>query len=140
MNRIAIVCSEFNKSLVEKLYQKALEGLKGYKGFKNPDQLESYWVPGAGEIPLTVKWAIEKKQAVAVLGLGVIIRGQTAHFDFLKDFLNHSLWSLQNQYAVPVVFSVLLLENREQAEARIPRAKSAMQTLLKMLELKQNME
>ena len=137
MNTISIVCSEFNKSLVEKLHEKAMAG---FKGFKNKYQLESYWTPGAGEIPLTVKWAIEKRQASAVLALGVVIRGQTAHFDFLKDFLRSSLWSLQNQYSLPIVFSVLLLEKREQAEDRILRAESAMQTLLKMLELKKNME
>ena len=138
MDRITIIASEFNKSLVEELYQQALEGLKGYKGFKNPDQLETCWVPGAGEIPLMAKWAIEKRQAMGVLGLGVVIRGQTAHFDFLKDFLQNALWSLQNQYAVPVIFSVLLLENREQAPDRISRAKTGMQALLNMLELKKN--
>ena len=137
MAHIAIVCSQFHKSLVKKLYQQAVRSLKNSK---SPYPVKCYEVPGAGEIPLTAKWAIEKKQALAVLGLGVIIRGQTAHFDFLKDFLQNSLWSLQNQYALPVVFSVLLLENRDQATNRLPRAGEAMQTLLKMLELKHSLK
>ncbi len=99
--------------------------------------LEPFWVPGAGEIPLAVKWAVENKKARAVLSLGVIIRGETSHYDFLCNLLKNALWDLQKTYSLPIVFSILMVENREQAEDRIKsnRGAEGMRSLLQMMEL-----
>ena len=99
--------------------------------------LEHFLVPGAGEIPLAVKWAVENKKAQAVLALGVIIRGQTTHYDFLCNLLQNSLWDLQKTYSTPIVFSVLMVENKKQAEDRIKKNRGAesMKSLLQMMEL-----
>ena len=177
MSRIVVICSEFNKELVENLYnqaykefheyQKTVKQLllgestgalfSSYKFFKNltPSELErnkdkkhfiekmssweleQIWVPGAGEIPLAVKWAIEKQKAQAVLALGVIIKGQTSHYNFLCGLLQQALWDLQKTYSWPIIFSVLMTKNREQAEERIQKKRGAegMQSLIKMIEL-----
>lgn len=162
---VFIVKSEFNRSLVEELYESALRGFKAslQKQSQNSEQdqshqqaqnqeefdLKSFWAPGAGEIPQAIQWILNqdsKKAPLAesvqssvagVLALGVIIRGKTPHFDFLKDFLQTALWDLQKSSSVPLVFSVLMLENRDQFKDRVIRANEAMKALLKMIHLKQ---
>ena len=160
MNQIAVICSEFNKKLVEDLYQTAKGEFKEHTQFFSASypqcELKQIWTPGAGEIPLTVKWVIEQSQMaqpissdasfpktksvhsnlIAVLALGVIIKGQTGHYDFLNGFLQKALWDLQKTYSLPILFSVLLLENREQAKPRIVRAKETMNSLIQIIKLK----
>ena len=99
-------------------------------------KMERFRVPGAGEIPLAVKWAVESGQAQAVLALGALVRGQTTHYDFLCGFLERALWDLQKTYSLPIVFSVLMVENREQAEERIKKNRGAegMKSLIQMIQ------
>ncbi|MCZ0932002.1 MAG: 6,7-dimethyl-8-ribityllumazine synthase, partial [Oligoflexia bacterium] len=146
MSQIAVVCSKFNKNLVEELYQEAEKEFKEHSQFFSsyyPQcELKPIWTPGAGEIPLTVKWIIEQEHKakslssnsnlkaksteqkpalshlIGILTLGVIIKGQTGHYDFLNGFLQKTLWDLQKAYSLPIVFSILLLENRDQAKPR----------------------
>ena len=160
MNQIAIVCSEFNKKLVEELYHTAEQEFKEHSQFFSTHypncELKQVWVPGAGEVPLAVKWIMEQQNTfsnskmgikttstksdpsniIGVLALGVIIRGQTGHYDFLNGFLQKALWDLQKTYSFPILFSVLMLENRDQAQDRIIRAKESMKALIKMLKLR----
>ena len=163
MYQIAVVCSEFNKKLVEELYHTAEKEFKEHSQFFSAhypqSELKQIWVPGAGEIPLAVKWIMDKKNTssnfkmgiktantksnpaniIGVLALGAIIKGQTGHYDFLNGFLQKALWDLQKTYSLPILFSVLLLENREQAKPRIVRAKETMSSLTQMIKLKQNL-
>ena len=99
-------------------------------------------VPGAGEIPLAVRWAIESKNIHAILALGVILRGQTSHYDFLCGFLQRALWDLQNNSSLPIVFSVLMSENKQQARERIEKGRGGegMKSLIKMIHLKQEIK
>ena len=165
--KIAIICSEFNKELVESLYNQAhkefnkhqqkakkllfgspAKRLSSSKSLTNLTRIkkisqwktEQIWVPGAGEIPLAVKWAIEKQTVQAVLALGVIIKGQTSHYDFLCGFLQKALWDLQKTYSWPIIFSVLMTKNREQAEERIQKNRGAegMKSLIQMIKLLKN--
>ena len=169
MNFISVVCSEFNKKLVEELYHTAEKEFKDHSQFfSSRCELKQTWVPGAGEIPLAIKWLIEQNakpssspylkiqekktsshslktpeekinshNLIGVLALGVLIKGQTRHYDFLSSFLQKALWDLQKTYSLPILFSILLLENREQAQARIIRAKETMNSLIYMIKLKQ---
>jgi len=136
---LIIIQSEFNKALVEELYQSALKEFDKPLDIKNL-YVQNLYVPGAGEIPQVIKWALDTEhKALGVLALGVIIRGETSHFDFLKDFLQTALWDLQKNHSVPIVSSVLMLENREQFKKRVVRAGEATQALLKMIELKERL-
>ena len=99
---------------------------------------ERVWVPGAGEIPLTVQWLAERLKPQAILALGVIIKGKSSHYDFLCGFLQRALWDLQKVLGLPIVFSVLMVENRKQAIERIHQRKrgaESMKSLLDLLEL-----
>ena len=137
---IYILKSEFNKNLVEELYESALTELQADRELN----VKSLWVAGAGEIPQAVQWILQhnseklskEKSIAGILALGVIIRGKTPHFDFLRDFLQTALWDLQKSFSIPIVFSVLMLENREQFKDRVIRANEAMKALLKMIDLK----
>ncbi len=136
--KIAIICSQFNKDLVESLYKDASAELM--HSIKKV-QLDVYWVPGAGEIPLFTKWIIEQKKYDGLLTLGVIIRGETTHYDSLCRILEKSLWDLQKKYSLPVIFSILTVENRDQALYRIQkgRGKEHAKTLSQMIKLKEHL-
>ena len=143
MGKIIVVCSEFNKKLVEQLYKQAGEEFAkhycDHHSTEKPWELKYYWVPGAGEIPVTVKWLTDQqiKDLKGILALGVIIRGQTTHYDFLCQFLERSLWDLQNKAAFPILYSILMTENKEQAKQRIERNRGSegMKSLCKMIEI-----
>ena len=79
MSTIAVVCSEFNKELVQALYAEARREFEDSPLMKKMAdwQLKPVWIYGAGEIPQTVKWLIDQKKAEAVLALGIVIKGQT---------------------------------------------------------------
>ena len=139
--RVGMLCSEYNKDLVLKLY----EGAKTEFQKQSLQIVKTIWVPGAGEIPQASTWFIEKYNLSALLACGVLIRGETAHFESLCRILEKALIPLQNKFSIPVIFSVLMLENRRQAEDRLGgskghRGEEAAQALIKMLRLKQTLQ
>eukprot|EP01012_Entosiphon_sulcatum_P008609 TRINITY_DN14723_c0_g1_i2.p1 TRINITY_DN14723_c0_g1~~TRINITY_DN14723_c0_g1_i2.p1 ORF type:complete len:223 (-),score=29.34 TRINITY_DN14723_c0_g1_i2:34-702(-) len=76
-------------------------------------------VPGSYELPVAAKLLIDTHPDVdAVLCLGVLIRGQTAHFDHIATAVSHGLMDLQLRSGVPVLFGVLTCYNEAQAAAR----------------------
>ena len=139
--RVGIICSEFNRDLVEKLHEGAKKKLLKH----SLDIAVTEWVPGAGEIPLACKWLMEKHKLDGVLACGVIIRGETSHFESLCGILEKGLVYLHTHFPLPVIFSVLMLENRAQAENRLGgdkghRGVEAAQVLIKMLQLKRKID
>lgn len=138
--QVGIVCSEFNRDLVEKLHEGAKKEL-----LKSSNEIAvTEWVPGAGEIPQACRWLIERRKLDGILTCGAIIRGETGHFESLCRILERGLIDLQTHFSLPVVFSVLILENRSQAESRLGgnkghRGIEAAQTLIKMLQLKRKL-
>ncbi len=75
-------------------------------------------VPGAFEIPLASKWCLEKK-CDAVVGLGLVIRGETAHFDWVCKAAQEGTLQVGLEFSKPVLFGVLTTENRIQTDERI---------------------
>lgn len=99
-------------------------------------------VPGAFELPLAAKFAIEQG-ADAVIALGVVIRGETPHFDYVCQSATNGLTDLQLSSGVPIGFGLLTVDNEAQALARAGLAGSkedkgaeAVQAALHMLSLK----
>jgi 6,7-dimethyl-8-ribityllumazine synthase len=74
-------------------------------------------VPGAFELPLAAKWAIEDGADV-VIALGVVIKGETPHFDFVCDAATTGLTKVQLDTDTPIGFGLLTVDNMEQALAR----------------------
>ena len=76
------------------------------------------WVPGAFEIPLAARVAAESGRYQAVVALGVVIRGETPHFDYVCRGVTDGVGEVTRQTRVPVAFGVLTTEDAEQALAR----------------------
>lgn len=114
--RVGIVCSRFNEFVVEALLSGARRGLRRH-GVAD-DAVDVAWVPGAYEIPLAAKVMAESGRYDAVVTLGAVIRGSTAHFEYVAGPCASTLASLQVATGVPVMFGVLTVDTIEQAIER----------------------
>jgi 6,7-dimethyl-8-ribityllumazine synthase len=81
-------------------------------------------VPGAFELPLAAKWAAED-DADAIIALGVVIQGETPHFEYVCDAATSGLTKVQLDYGVPIGFGILTVDNAQQAldRAGLPDSK-----------------
>ncbi|XKM13010.1 6,7-dimethyl-8-ribityllumazine synthase [Orbaceae bacterium ac157xtp] len=115
--KVAIVVARFNHFINDSLVQGAVDALTriGQVEDKNITVIK---VPGAFEIPLTVKAAAESKKFDAIVALGTVIRGSTAHFDYVAGEASSGLLSASVEYGLPVGFGILTTENIEQAIER----------------------
>ena len=113
---IGIVVSEWNSPITDSLLKGAVETLIT-AGVKEDDIIIEY-VPGSVELTFGAKTLIEETLAHAVIVLGCVIQGETAHFDYVCDSVTQGITSLNLEYDSPVIFGVLTTNNQEQAEAR----------------------
>ena len=81
-------------------------------------------VPGAFELPLAAKWAAEN-DADVIIALGVVIQGETPHFDYVCKAATDGLTQVQLEYGVPIGFGILTVDNAQQAldRAGLPNSK-----------------
>ena len=114
--RFAIVASRWNDSLVTRLVDGALQALK--EAAVDDNSIEIYRVPGAFEISLCALKAAESEKFDAVICLGVIIRGDTPHFDFIAAATAHGITDAGLKTGVPLLFGVITADNINQATAR----------------------
>jgi 6,7-dimethyl-8-ribityllumazine synthase len=111
--RFAIVASAFNEVVVGKLVDGALACF-GAHGIAEDDLLVA-WVPGAFELPLAAKKLAESEQYDAVVCLGAVIRGETAHFEHVAGQAASGIQQAALETGMPIVFGVLATETLEQA-------------------------
>jgi len=114
--RFAIVASRWNDSLVSRLLDGSLQALE--EAAVDDDSIEIYRVPGAFEISLCALKAAESGKFDAVICLGVIIRGDTPHFDFIAAATAHGISDAGLRTGVPLLFGVITADNINQANAR----------------------
>lgn len=114
--RCAIVASRFNHFIVEKLVDGALDGLirHGAAG----DAQTVVWVPGSWEIPLAAKRLAGRGDLDAVVCVGAVIRGGTAHFDYVAGEVSKGIAQVSMASDVPVTMGILTTDNLEQAIER----------------------
>ena len=136
--RIAIVAARYNPKYVEGMLTAALSELKS----ANVESVEVLRVPGSYEIPVVVAHLLQRgpERPEAVICLGVIIQGETAHAHHIGTAITNALMELQVLYGTPVVHEVLLVQNESQAEARCldkgtNRGGEAAQTAIDMVAL-----
>lgn len=114
--KIAIVAGRFNEIITNKLLGGAIDAFKRHGGDEN--NIDLAWVPGSFEIPLVAKKMAESKKYDAVICLGTVIRGATAHFEMVANETTKGIAAASLQTGVPVIFGVLTTDNIEQAVER----------------------
>lgn len=114
--RIGIICARWNDAITRRLLAGAFEELQ--RAGVAADDVELVWVPGAFEIPLSAKAMAGTGRVDAVITLGCVIRGDTAHFEYVAGPAAEGILAAQLDTGVPIVFGVLTVENRRQALVR----------------------
>src|SRR4051812_23768091 len=114
--RVAVVCAQFNDHITTRLLDGALRGLETCN-VADADVTVA-WVPGAFEVPLAAKTFAESGRFNAVIALGCVIRGDTAHFEYVAGECARGLQLAALETGVPISFGVLTTENLEQALER----------------------
>ena len=114
--RVCVVVARWNGFVTEKLLQGALSTLKQCE--VADDDVTVARVPGAFEIPAASRWAAESGRFDAVVALGAVIRGETAHFEYVSGGATYGILGTSQATGVPVIFGVLTVDNVEQAMAR----------------------
>lgn len=115
--RVAIAIARFNSFINDSLLEGAIDALERI-GQVSLDNITVVWVPGAYELPLAVKALVKTGKYDAVVALGTVIRGGTAHFEFVAGECSSGLSSVALSSEVPVTFGVLTTESIEQAIER----------------------
>ncbi len=118
--RLAIIIGRFNDLVTEKLLAGCQDCLKRHGVDTNPHgtQVDYVWVPGSFELPMMARQMALTGQYNAIICLGAVIRGQTAHFDYVASEAAKGIAATSFQTGVPVVFGVITAENMQQALER----------------------
>lgn len=114
--RFAVIASRFNDDIVEGLLNGALECLK--RNGADSEAIEIYRVPGAFEIPALAGKLASLGRFDALVTIGVLLRGETPHFDFIAMQVTLEISRVAIQFSIPVAFGVITCNTVEQARAR----------------------
>ncbi len=114
--RFAVVVSRYHEEISGELLKGALWRLESLGA--DAATISTVWVPGSFEIPLAAHALAQHQQVDAILCLGVIVRGETSHYDYIARETARGIAMVGHQFGLPVVFGVLTTENVEQAKAR----------------------
>ena len=114
--KFGIIVSRFNDFIGEKLVGGAIDSLLRHGA--NEADINVFKVPGSFEIPLTAKKLALTKKYDAIICLGVIIRGDTPHFEYIAAEVSKGIASVGLDTGTPIIFGVLTTENIEQAIER----------------------
>lgn len=130
---VAVVVSRFNGELTSKLLASALAELDRAGVMR--EAITVVPVPGAFELPLAAMAFAKTRRYACVVALGVVIRGETAHFDFVAGEAASGLQLAALETGVPVAFGLLTTDTAEQAEARVEKGAEAVRCALEMADL-----
>ena len=107
--RVAIAVARFNSFITDRLLGGALDGLRRH-GVAD-DAITIVRVPGAWELPVTVKALAESGKYDGIISLGAVIRGDTPHFDFVAGEASRGLATASADFDVPIGFGLLTCIN-----------------------------
>ncbi|MBI2954836.1 MAG: 6,7-dimethyl-8-ribityllumazine synthase [Chloroflexi bacterium] len=114
--RFGVVLARFNDFIGRRLYDGALDAMVRH-GVRESD-VDLALVPGAFEIPLAAKKMAQSGKYSAVICLGVVIRGQTPHFEYVAAEVSKGIANVGLDTGVPIMFGVVTADNLEQAIER----------------------
>ncbi|HWI46059.1 MAG TPA: 6,7-dimethyl-8-ribityllumazine synthase [Rubrobacter sp.] len=111
-----IVASRFNDFVVKALLEGAIEAIRRHGGVA--EAVDVVWVPGSYEIPVVARELALSGRYDALICLGAVIRGATAHFDYVAGGAAGGISNVALETGVPVIFGVITTESIEQAIER----------------------
>jgi 6,7-dimethyl-8-ribityllumazine synthase len=140
--RVAVVCSRFNDLITNRLLDGTLAAFAVHG--VSEDDVTVAWVPGAFEIPVVAKRCAVSGAFDAVVCLGAVIRGDTAHFEYVAGPCAEGIQQAALDTGVPIVFGVLTTENLDQALERSEpegenKGEESARTALEMVSLLQTL-
>lgn len=112
-SRFAIVVAEWNRNITDKLLAGAVETLTA-AGVAD-ENIDIAWVPGSWEIPVAVQRMADTCRYAAIIALGAVIKGETAHDRAINDGVTHGLMRIAIEHSLPVMLGVLMCDTLEQA-------------------------
>jgi 6,7-dimethyl-8-ribityllumazine synthase len=130
---VGIVVSRFNGEITNQLLESALAELD--RAGVAREAVTIVPVPGAFELPLGALALAKTRRVACVVALGCVIRGETAHFDYVAGEAASGLQLAALETGIPVSFGVLTLENENQADARVDKGAEAVRSALEMADL-----
>ena len=114
--RFAIVQARFNDFIGQRLTEGATGALRQHG--VSAENIDIIVVPGSWELPLAVQRVARSQRYDGIIALGVLIRGQTAHFEYIAGEASRGLGAIAREAGVPIGFGVLTVESIEQAVER----------------------
>lgn len=114
--RFAILAARFNEFIVDALVRGAVDALRRHGAADS--QIEIVRAPGAFDLPLVARKLAQSKRYDAIIALGAVIKGATAHFDYVAGECASGLSRVAHDAGVPVAFGVLTTDTIEQAVER----------------------
>jgi len=130
---VGVVVARFNSEISNGLLESALEALAA--AGVDQDRITVMPVPGAFELPIGAMALAKTRRYSCVIGLGCVIRGETAHFDFVATEAASGLQLAGLETGVPVTFGVLTVDTLEQAQERVGKGGEAARAALEMADL-----
>ena len=114
--RFAIVAARFNEFIVDRLVDGAVDALRRHG--VSEGRISVVRVPGAFEIPVACRQLAQSRKVDAIIALGCVIRGATAHFEYVSSAATSGCAQVATSTGVPVIFGVLTTDSIEQAIER----------------------
>lgn len=114
--RVAVIASRFNETISKRLVEGAVDCLVRHGA--GEDRISITWVPGAFELPAAAGRMAATGEVDVVVCLGVVIRGETPHFEYVAGGAATGIAQAAATSGIPVIFGVLTTDTTEQAEAR----------------------
>jgi 6,7-dimethyl-8-ribityllumazine synthase len=130
---VGVVVSRFNGEISNRLLESALEALEA-AGVAE-ERITVMPVPGAFELPIGAMALAKTRRYSCVIALGCVVRGETAHFEYVAGEAASGLQLAGLETGVPVAFGVLTVDTAEQAEARVDKGADAARAALEMADL-----
>jgi 6,7-dimethyl-8-ribityllumazine synthase len=114
--RIAIVAARFNGTITAALVDGAVDAL--VRSGVSDDDVTVVWVPGAFEVPVVARRFADSGEVDAIVCLGAVIRGETAHFQLVANEAARGIADVSSATGVPCIFEILATEDLDQARSR----------------------
>lgn len=129
--RLGIVASRFNEALAAQLLERAQREAE-----RLGVQTSVLRVAGALEIPLALQWLAQSRRFDALVALGMVIRGETYHFEVVANESARGVMDVALEFGLPVANGILTTDDEAQAEARLDKGAEAVRVAVEMAKLK----